>query len=222
MNRWKLVLVLIIAACGGGTSNTDGSGVDARGADARQDLPALTCKSIAHCSTYDVKTFLGTVPAPAGGTVKSGLYRLAWNLIPADVNEAGGYHDELEALAISGTSFNWASFHHDAVGTISTSGTTITFQETLNCNRGSDGSASTSMLKYTYTASGDELRIFSHVQRSDGVSWEKMYVYVLVSDPAEVCNAVANEPTTPGDSTQCRVSNCACKFAIDGTVNACT
>ncbi|HEY5928196.1 MAG TPA: hypothetical protein VIV11_41195 [Kofleriaceae bacterium] len=207
----------VVCACGGEGGGDD----DSPAADAANAQP-LTCKSIALCTTYDVKTFLGSVPAPAGGAVNDGLYRLAWVMDPDNVDEDAGYFQDLDALAIRGSSFNWAGFFRDDIGTWSTSGSVMTFKHTQNCERGSDGSVSTDMREYKYTASASELRIFSHVSRSDGVEWDRMYVYVLTSSPADVCKAVTSEPSTPGDSADCQVTNCACKFAVEGTVSECT
>jgi hypothetical protein len=208
-------LLVIGTACGGA------AGGDDTPADATAVTP-LTCSSIALCTTYDVKTFLGDVPAPAGGTIKDGIYRRAYTLIPDDVGETAGYSDDLDALEIRQGTFNWAGFFRDAVGTIASSGDTITFHETRNCEGGRDGSPSTQAFEYRYTATGSELRFYSHVTRSDGVEWDKMHVYVLVGSPQDVCRTVGSEPSAPGDSARCNVINCACSFAVEGTVNECT
>jgi hypothetical protein len=210
--------VFVVAACGGGGG---GGGDDQPSPDA-QNVKPLTCSSIALCTTYDVKTFIGKVPVPEGGKVSDGLYRLAWVLDPDDIGETAGYHDDLDALAIRGGTFNWAGFFRDDIGTISTSGTMITFKQTQHCERGTDGSASTEALDYKYTATANELHLYSHVTRSDGVQWDSMKAYVLTSSPQDVCQTVSGDPTMPGDSAKCRVTNCACKFAVEGTVGECT
>ncbi len=215
-----LFLCAALAACGGGGGGGNGDD-DPPMPDAASAQP-LTCKSIALCTTYDVKTFIGDVPAPSGGTVKDGLYRLAYVLDPSNIDEDPGYHADLDALMIRGSYYNWAGFFRDGVGTFSTSGQTITFKESQNCERGTDGSSSTQMLEYKFTASDSELRIFSHVSRSDGVEWDSMYVYKRTSAPSEVCDTVSSEPSQPGDSADCHVTNCACNFAVENTVNECT
>jgi hypothetical protein len=215
-----MLVVVAIAGCGGGGSSQgddDDQPVDAPATD-----QPLTCKSIALCTTYDVKTFIGTVPAPEGGTVKDGLYRLQYVLVPSNINETAGYRESLEALMIRGKHFNWAGFGHDSIGTITTNGPMITFNETQYCSYGSDGDAATTKVEYKYTAVGDELRIYSHVRRSDGVEWDELNVYVAASSPADVCQTVSGDPVQPGDSTKCRVTNCECNFAIEGTVNDCS
>ena len=198
---------LVVAACGG-----EGDGADPE---------PLTCQSIALCTTYDTKVFIGKVPAPEGGSVRDGLYRLAWAMDPDNIDEDPSY-DDLDALEIRGQYFNWAGSFRDNIGAIATAGTTMTFKKSQLCERGSDGSSSTDSLEYKYTATGNELRLFSHIRRSDGVEWDRMKVYVLTSSPADVCKTVSSEPSAPGDSAICRVTNCACKFAVEGTVSTCT
>jgi len=212
-----MCFVLVLAACGGGGGDGDDGSPSP---DSMMDT-ALTCKSVALCTTYDVKTFVGTVPAPAGGSVENGVYRLAYDLIPDDVGEQEAYRDELEVLQIRDGHFNWAAFFHDELGTYTTSGQTITFQETRRCDRGAEGEASTARTEYAYTATGDELHLYSRVMRSDGVSWDKMYVYKRTTSPDDVCRTVNAEPSAPGDSARCNVTNCACSFAVEGTVDAC-
>lgn len=217
-----LVIAVFLAACGGSSSSPgDDDSVDA-GVDAAppQQQP-LTCSSVALCTTYDVKTFLGTVPAPAGGTIRSGLYRLAWVLDPDDVNETGGYHEDLEALLIQGTSMHRAGFFDDDVGTLSTSGTTLTFKVTEECALGTDESAGTTTLTFPYTATDTQLQLYSHVSRSDGVQWDRLYTYVRADDPSEICRTVASAPSTPGDSAKCNVTNCECHFAMGQTLEQC-
>ena len=216
MARWLFVIVL--AACGGGGGGGDDS---SGGVDAPPTEP-LTCKSISICTTFEVKTFLGTPSTPAGGTLGNGIYKLAYKLIPDNINEDGGYHgDDIEVLQISGNQFNWAGFFRDEVGTVSVAGTKATFQATRRCSRGEDTGESTNKDEYPFTATAGELHIFSHVTRSDGVQWDEEQVYLRVDDPQKVCAAVANEPATPGDSVQCRVSNCACFFAVNDAVGEC-
>lgn len=218
MARWFLVIV--VAACGGGGGG--GGGDDGGGGVDAPPAEPLTCKSIALCTTFEVKTFLGTPSTPAGGALGDGIYKLAYKLIPDDIGESGGYHDELEALEIRGDQFNWAGFFRDEVGTVTVAGTKATFQATRRCSRGTDTGDSTDKQDYPFTASAGELHLFSHVTRSDGVQWDEEQVYLRVGDPQQVCAAVANEPSTPGDSVQCTVSNCACSFAIEDTVGECT
>jgi hypothetical protein len=211
MHRQLLVLSAL-AACGGDGHPTN--------PDAPPAQP-LACKSIALCTTFDVKTFTGTVPAATGGTIASGLYRLAYKLVPDNVGQTAGYHDELDALEISGTQYNWAGFFRDAIGSISTSGATLTFQETRKCQRGSDGDASTQSQSYTYTATGGQLLIYDHVTGSNNMQWDEINAYVLTTSSQDVCVTVSSEPSMPGDSAMCTVSNCACSFAVNDTVSAC-
>lgn len=202
-----------LAACGG--ADDEGPTVDAKPA-----AEPLVCSSVAFCTTYSVKTFTGTVPAPAGGTPRDGIYRLAYTLIPDNIGETAGYSsDDLDVLEIRGGYFSWAGFHRDEVGTWTTAGTTLTMARTKNCERGSDSSTSTTTNDYPFTVSGSELHIYSHVTRGD-VEWDKMYVYKPAG--SDVCETVASPPAAPADSAMCRVTNCACKFAVNGTVNACT
>ncbi len=210
LNLRLLVLSLVtVAACGGSDDTTMSS-------------DPLTCDSIAMCTTYDVKTFVGTLPAGAGGTIHGGLYRLAYTMIPEGIDgEEGGYEEGLDALMIDGTSYNWAGFFRDHAGTLATAGTTLTFQHTHSCYRGEDKGASSDTDSYPYTATATELRLYSHVERSDGVEWDNMLVYRLVDDPSEVCDTVSSEPATPGDSADCNVSNCGCSFSIGDTVTSC-
>jgi hypothetical protein len=215
----QLILCLALAACGGGGG--EGGGDDDQPAMPDAAVQPLTCKSVALCTTYDVKTFIGEVPAPAGGTVESGLYRLAYVVAPSNVNETPGYRDDLDVLMIRGTYFNWAGFFRNTIGTISTSGSVITFQDTQYCSYGEDGDAATTKKEYKYTAMAGELRIYSHVWRSDGVEWDEMMVYKQ-TQPQGVCETVSTEPQQPADSAKCRVTNCACNFALEGTVQSCT
>jgi hypothetical protein len=210
----KLLVLSVLAACGGDDQPNSQP-------DSHTDQP-LVCKSIALCTTYEVKTFTGTVPAATGGTVASGVYRLAYKLIPDDVGETGGYHDELEALEISGTQYNWAGFFRDEIGNIATSGTTLTFRASRKCSRGSDGDPSTNSQDYKYTATSNQLLIYDHVTRSDGVQWDEINAYVLTTSPQDVCTVVNSEPSAPGDSARCTVTNCACNFAVNDTVSECT
>ena len=216
MKTSLLMMSLVLAACGGG----DDGGTSA--SDAPMMVEPLTCNSVAFCTTYDVKTFIGTVPTATGGKPADGMYRLAYTLIPDTVGEMATYIDDLDVLQIRGGYFNWAGFHRDEVGTFTASGDTLTFKSTKNCDRGSDGSASTEQTDYKFTASGTELHIYSKVTRSDGVMWDKMYVYKQASNPEEICKTVTSPPASPADSAMCRVTNCACRFATNNTVNACT
>jgi hypothetical protein len=217
MARFVLI-TLVIAACGG----DDGGGGNGGNPDGQpQPAEELSCKSIALCTTFDVKTFLGTVSTPTGGTLKNGLYKFAYEIRPDNVNEDGGYTEDLEALVISGNQYNWAGLFRNELGTLTVSGTTATFQATRRCERGTDQGESTNKLEYPFTATDREIHLFSHVTRSDGVEWDDEQVYLRVDDPSTVCNAVANEPSTPGDSVQCRVTNCACSFAVNDTVAEC-
>lgn len=202
MRTYLTLFTVLVAACGGDDTGSS---------------EPLTCESIAMCTTYEVKTFTGTVPTPAGGTIKNGLYRLAYNVIPSGIDgEDEGYSDTLDAILIEGNQFNW-----DNLGTFSTSGTEITFNDTRRCDRGTDEGEAMNTWTYKYTATATELHIFDHVSRSDGVEWEKMNVYKLVSDPGEVCDTVSAEPSTPGDSATCNVLNCGCSFSVNGTVDSC-
>jgi hypothetical protein len=207
MRSYLCLFTVLVAACGEDTSGSS---------------EPLTCESIAICTTYEVKTFTGAVPAPAGGTIKSGLYRLAYNIIPDGIDgEEADYSDELTALLIEGTQYNWAGYFQDSVGKITIAGTDATFTDTRDCFRGADQGDSTNSWTYKFTASGTELHIYDHVRRSDGVEWDKMNVFKLVSDPDEICDTVSSEPSTPGDSAMCNVANCGCSFSVNGTVDAC-
>lgn len=212
----SLCLLLPLAACG------DDGGSHPSSPDAAMSGQALTCKSIALCTTHYVKTFLGVVPAPQGGTIQPGRYRLIYDQVPGNVGETAGYRDDLDVLEFRGAGFAWAGFFNDRIGTFTTAGTTLTLQATRRCNLGADGDPSTSKIDYPYTATSTEVRLFDHVTSSNGTSWDKMYVYQLISDPAAVCTTVPTEPASPGPSERCTVTNCACNFAIEGTVNACT
>jgi hypothetical protein len=209
------MFLIALAACGGGSD-------DSPAIDAAPMAEPLTCSSVAFCTTYDVKTFTGTVPAAMGGTPTDGVYRLAYSLIPDNVGEMPGYRDDLDVLQIRGGYYNWAGFFRDEIGTFTTSGTALSFRRTKNCERGSDGSADTTTTDYKFTASGNELHIYSHVKRSDGVEWDKVYVYKKTSGSNETCNTVSAPPSAPADSAMCNVTNCACRFAVEGTVNACS
>jgi hypothetical protein len=217
MVRSILAIAMVATACGGGNDGPGDGNPDGQPQPGEQ----LTCKSIALCTTYDVKTFLGTVSTPAGGTLQNGLYKFAYEIRPDNVNEDGGYTEDLEALVISGNQYNWAGFFRNELGTLTVAGTKVTFQASRRCVRGTDTGESTNKLEYPFTATDREIHFFSHVIRSDGVEWDDEMVYLRVDDPSTVCEAVANEPTTPGDSVQCRVSNCACSFAVNNTVGEC-
>lgn len=213
--KW-CALIPILVACGSPPPEHPG-------ADAMVTPPkALTCGSLAFCTTYDVKTFIDTVPAPAGGTLRDGIYRLAYTIDPASTGDTPGYHLDLDLLEIQGTSYNWAGFLRDHIGTVATSDTTVTFQKTSTCSGGRDGEATTDKLDYKYTATAGELDLFSHVMRSDGTQWDRLYAYKRVASPDEACATVTGDPQTPADSAQCRVTNCACHIAINGTVSSCT
>jgi hypothetical protein len=208
-------IAALLGACGGGNQNAS--------QDAHRDdgatSPPLTCKSAALCTTYEVKTFVTTQPAPSGGSIRDGLYRLAYDLVPANADVQAGYYDELDALEIRGGSYVWTGLFRDHMGTVATSGTSATFMHSQNCHLGAPGDPASRTDTYQYTATASELDLYATVTEGTK-SWLKMYVYV--PDPgAGVCGTVSAEPTTPGDSAMCTVTNCACSFAVEGTVNQC-
>jgi hypothetical protein len=206
------------AACGGGGSDGDDDPGTPDGASGE----ALACDAVALCTTYQVKSFLGTVPAPAGGAVANGLYRLAYDVYPADAGEEwAGYHDDLDVLLVEDGSYNWAGFFRDSVGSITASGTTLAFHSTHRCLRGAEGDADERTTEYPYTATANELHLYEHVTTGTG-EFDKLLVYRRADDPADVCATVDTEPASPADSAQCRVTNCACNFAVNDTVSECT
>ena len=48
-----------------------------------------------------------------------------------------------------------------------------------------------SEINYTYTATQNELRIFSHVSSGNGTEWDRMYVYVKASGAQDLCDTVS-------------------------------
>jgi len=202
-------MIMMVAACGGDDHGSQ------QPPDAAPPQP-LACNAFAYCSTYSVHKYIGTVAAPAGGTIADGVYRLAWEIDPDNVNEDPG-QDYAEAMLIRGTQF--VRGDSGGRGSIVISGSHLTFQSVAHCTGGTDDGPSTDKLDYDYTAAGDQLSLFGQVSRSDGVKWTRQHVWLRVGD---VCQTVANQPTDPGDSYMCRVSNCACVTAMNDTVGSCS
>jgi len=217
--------LLLFVACGGGSgpnnnNNPDASTAHGDGPTSKMDAapaPALACKDLAYCSTYEINQYDGTIDTPAGGTVADGIYRLAYNVNPASAgqgNDTFGDYAEVWRFQ-AGTFVNsdiWGR------GTFTTSGTTMTQNEVSGCYLGTEGTASTSMRTYTYTALPDRIVFFDQVSNGS-MMWTAMRVFLKVND---MCTTVSTVPTTPGDSYRCTVSNCACNESTQGTVQQCS
>jgi hypothetical protein len=202
MNNNVSILFLLVA-CGGG------------GSTATPDAAQLRCTDFAYCSTYSVKRYQGTVDTPAGGTIRDGTYRLAWQVDPTTVTDSGT-HEYAKALRIVGNQFVDGEFGYR--GTLAIDGTTLTFNGVAHCSMGSE-SEGTNTTAYQFTANDDQLILFSTVTRSDGQSWKRESVFVRTDN---VCQTVNSVPASPGDSYTCTVTNCVCRSAIGNTVASCT
>ncbi|MCE9579381.1 MAG: hypothetical protein K8W52_40035 [Deltaproteobacteria bacterium] len=206
---------ILISLCGcGGSSSTPG-------ADAGPGTPAaLACDSLAFCSAIQVNTYLGTVATPAGGALADGVYRLAWEVDPAD-SEWGGVHDSAEVIRIAGGAFVRGGGLANR-GTWSTAGTTLSLQVTGACELGTELGDVSRVETYAYTATAGRLTLFDRLEQGSK-TWLRERVFVAVTDPKDLCEMAGTTPANPGDSTQCQVSNCYCSYAIGGTVdrNAC-
>jgi len=178
--------------------------------------PALACKDLAYCSTYEINQYNGTIDTPAGGTIADGVYRLAYKVNPASAGQSNDtFGDYAEVWRFqAGTYVNSSIWGR---GTFTTSGTTMTQNEVAGCDLGSEGTASTATRMYTYTALPDRIVFFDQVS-GNGMMWTAMRVFLKVDD---MCKTVTTVPTTPGDSYRCTVSNCACNESTQGSVQQC-
>lgn len=189
----------------GGNSSGGSSGGSSSGGNA-----ALTCSSLALCTTYEVKTFLGQVPAPAGGALRDGIYRLDYIVSGASDDSFAGYKTGVEALLVQGSSYVWAGFSADERGTLTASGSTLTFADRTACPRGDTGDAFSGTDEFAYTTDGETLSMFHDVTVSNGDKYVDQYVFKRVSSPGDVCETVDSEPSSPGSSATCNVRNCGC------------
>jgi hypothetical protein len=218
----QIFFVLILSACGSSDPNngsvdaSQGSGSGTK-MDAAQQAPALMCKDLAYCSTYETNQYNGTIDTPAGGTIADGVYRQAYKVNPDSAGQSNDTFGDYPQVY----RFQAGTFVNSDIGgrgTFTTSGTTITFNEVANCNLGAEGNASTHTGTGMYTALSDRIIFFEQVSSGTNM-WTSMNVYLKVDD---MCKTVSTVPTTPGDSYRCTVSNCACNSSTEGTVQECT
>tara|TARA_R110002073_G_scaffold74100_2_gene181079 strand:+ start:74418 stop:75164 length:747 start_codon:yes stop_codon:yes gene_type:complete len=220
--RTKLIPILscLVFACGGG--GDDGEKVADGGGGGGTDSSTqsgLTCSSLALCTSFDVKQFLGEDEVATGGSIADGTYVLAWEVTSDPSEDASeGYYSSVSALVISGGEYVGAGFSYEGAGTISTSGTTLTLHKKRSCGLGEDFGESDYTSEFEYTATSDRLILHSPVQSSNGLEWINQRVF-LRRGADQICTTVADEPTSPGESAQCHVSNCYCNVAENGTVD---
>ncbi len=210
--------VIATTACGGNDDGGDGDGDgDGDGADAA--VEALSCGSLALCTSHEVKRFIAQPGTPQGGTIADGTYVFAWQselrANPDDRSE--GYFSSVQSIVFSGGTWLGAGFGFEERGTYRTDGNNLTLTATNNCFLGSEDGDGEREISWPYTAQGNELRLFSAIT-SGNEEWVRENVY-LRSDATSICNVVENEPTAPGPSAQCQVSNCYCNVAQGQTID---
>lgn len=203
-----LTCVLFLSACDSTPSSDVDSGTPADAAS----VEGLTCSSFTLCSYAEVMFYASaTLPAPAGGTVTPGHYRLAW-VETADASRAG-VTDDLAALEIAGSSFSWSGGPEGELGTFSVSGTDLTMHYTARCELGAQTRTDDRSFTFQYTATGNELRLYETVS-----GFAQARVFRRMSDASEVCDLESEAPASAGDSAVCNASNCFCAYAVGGTL----
>lgn len=183
--------------------------------DAGTPSTGLECSSFTLCTHAEVMTYATTIAPASGGTVASGLYRLAW--VEASADSRAGILDDLTALEIRGSHFIWTGGIEGDRGSFSTAGDELTFHYEGRCALGRETDTDDRTVSYRYTAGGDALRLHETISGPDG--WEQVLVFVRMADPSDACALVADVPETPGSSAQCNASNCFCAFATGGTLD---
>ncbi|MGE3459800.1 MAG: hypothetical protein AB7O24_32120, partial [Kofleriaceae bacterium] len=152
-----------LVACGSDGSDGDGT----------MDTP-LQCSDFAYCSTYDVKSYIAPVPAPAGGSISDGLYRLAWTVDPPEAGIDPGT-DYADAFRIDGEHFVFGDY--GGRGTLSIAGTQITLHNIAHCANGEEVGTPDPVRTYEFTATTDQISLYS-TTTSGGTSWLSQSVYI--------------------------------------------
>ena len=186
--------------------------------DAQAPVTPLACNSHTWCTTYSVKVFQGAAPAPQGGVISDGAYRLAYTLDPRTDANQRGTTDSGDLLYFENGQFaSPGSSGFGAVGTYSTAaagaeGPTLSLKGITNCGSfGKEGSPAGQTRSFPYTATATEL-IVLHTLTPLGQNapppFQKAYVYRKVT--GNLCAPGTKDLTTPGDTFACRVANCSC------------
>ena len=206
------IFTIVLAACGNNGNNgnnhtqSDAHPTPDAAVDAPNDTP-FSCADFAYCTTDTVGSYVGTVDAPAGGTIRDGMYRRAWE-IAATASDP----DSADALEIRGNQY--VSGTTMGRGTIETSGTHLTLALAEECNTGVDvGPATDETDSFDYTAEPDRLILF--IAEEQFVTEQ---VWLAVTD---ACATVATPPAGPGDSFSCRDAPCQCAAVTDGDIDQC-
>jgi hypothetical protein len=186
----------------------------------------LACSSLSFCTSISVAGYHGKtiVPAPTGGTIKDGLYQLAYELVGDDeYASSGGVYESaqsLSALMIQEGRFRWAGFAHGSAGAVQTSGTTVTFKNTDSCDDATGERTSaydrTETYEYSVDATGT-LLLFGEASTQSG---KVRYARAYIPASSACAETVARVPKTPAPSANCSVRNCGCSAAIGKPANA--
>jgi hypothetical protein len=215
---------------GGDSTNgtkTDGPNAGERGSDNGPNSAApLSCSSLSFCSSISVAAYHGKtiVPEPQGGTLRDGLYQLAYALVgDGSYAQSGGVYesgDRSAAVWIQDGRFRWVGFSHGNAGTVKTSGNTITFKSAENCDDATGERTSTSesesAYEFTVDASGTLLLFGELVTSGGNVRYAK--AYVPANSPC--ADTVSSIPKQPGPSANCSVRNCGCTAATNKPADA--
>lgn len=153
--------------------------------------------------------FVGEIPAPAGGTITNGIYRLAWG-VRSDGQATNDV--SMDGFIVRGSQYLNSSAIASVGnrGTFTTNGTNVTFTSLESCfGSSTDPDASPDgPITQPYTATSSLIYLF-------GDAW--VYAYEKVSDPNELCETVS-EPSTPGYSATCS-GGCYCSVTSGGTLD---
>jgi hypothetical protein len=203
--RVLAVCLFYVAACGdnGGKDNEPGP----------SQATLLTCESHVYCTTWDVRRYAQPLPAPKGGKLEDGLYRLAYTLEPEGRTDADSMpwamRDSAEAIRIAGGQFYRLGVGV-GTGTYATDpgSPSITFTYSAGCTDWGTATTSTPQPRSNpYTFEEGKLTLFYEVSRGNE-TWQRAHVFIPVERLCTLGEAV--DSPTPQDSYACRVRNCGC------------